>query len=39
MTDIRLTGTAWFSWVTDQVAAGAAGQTVAMLDWDDSSRT
>ena len=35
MTDIRLTGTAWFSWVTDQVAAGAAGQTVAQLDWDD----
>ncbi len=29
MTDIRLTGTAWFSWVTDQVAAGAAGQSVA----------
>jgi type II secretion system protein G len=35
MTDIRLTGTAWFSWVTDQVSAGAAGQTVAELDWDD----
>jgi prepilin-type N-terminal cleavage/methylation domain-containing protein len=34
MTDIRLTGTAWFSWVTDQVAAGAAGQSVAQLDWD-----
>ena len=35
MTDIRLTGTAWFSWVTDQVSAGAAGQQVAELDWDD----
>jgi len=34
MTDIRLTGTAWFSWVTDQVSAGAAGQNVAILDWD-----
>jgi type II secretion system protein G len=35
MTDIRLSGTAWFSWVTDQVSAGAAGQTVSVLDWDD----
>jgi len=35
MTDIRLTGTAWFSWVTDQMSAGAAGQNVAVLDWDD----
>jgi general secretion pathway protein G len=35
MTDIRLTGTAWFSWVTDQVSAGAAGQTVSELKWDD----
>jgi general secretion pathway protein G len=35
MTDIRLTGTAWFSWVTDQVAAGAAGQSVNALDWDE----
>ena len=35
MTDIRLTGTAWFSWVTDQVSAGAAGQRSADLDWDD----
>jgi type II secretion system protein G len=33
MTDIRLTGTAWFSWVTDQVGAGAAGQSVNVLDW------
>ena len=35
MTDIRLTGTAWFSWVTDQVSAGSAGQTVSTLDWDE----
>jgi prepilin-type N-terminal cleavage/methylation domain-containing protein len=34
MTDIRLSGTAWFSWVTDQMSAGAAGQTVSELDWD-----
>lgn len=33
MTDIRLTGTAWFSWVTDQVSAGAAGQQINTLDW------
>ena len=33
MTDIRLTGTAWFSWVTDQVSAGAAGQEITELDW------
>jgi type II secretion system protein G len=33
MTDIRLSGTAWFSWVTDQMSAGAAGQTVSELDW------
>ena len=35
MTDIRLAGTAWFSWVTDQVAAGAAGQKSPTLDWDE----
>jgi type II secretory pathway pseudopilin PulG len=35
MTDIRLVGTAWFSWVTDQVSAGAAGATTTVLDWDD----
>ncbi|HVR28358.1 MAG TPA: prepilin-type N-terminal cleavage/methylation domain-containing protein [Thermoanaerobaculia bacterium] len=35
MTDIRLTGTAWFSWVTDQVAAGAAGASANLLDWSD----
>jgi type II secretory pathway pseudopilin PulG len=33
MTDIRLSGTAWFSWVTDQVSAAAAGQQVSELDW------
>jgi len=36
MTDIRLTGTAWFSWVTDQVSAGSAGAAaLATLDWSD----
>jgi type II secretory pathway pseudopilin PulG len=35
MTDIRLSGTAWFSWVTDQVSASAAGATVNVLNWDD----
>ena len=35
MTDIRLSGTAWFSWVTDQMSAGAAGQTISVLDWDE----
>jgi len=35
MTDIRLTGTAWFSWVTDQVSAGAAGQEISELKWDE----
>src|SRR5262245_1277132 len=33
MTDIRLTGTAWFSWITDQVSAGAAGQDITELKW------
>ena len=33
--DIRNIGTAWFSWMTDQVSASAAGQaTVYELDWD-----
>ena len=32
--DIRNIGTAWFSWMTDQVSAGAAGQTVNQLEWD-----
>ena len=31
--DIRNIGTAWMSWVTDQVSAGAAGQTVQTLVW------
>ena len=35
MTDIRLSGTAWFSWVTDQVSATAAGQQVSDLNWGD----
>ena len=29
--DIKLVGTAWFSWVTDQVSAASAGQT--QIDW------
>ncbi len=33
MTDIRLGGTAWFSWITDQVSAGAAGAPVSNFDW------
>ena len=33
MTDIRLTGTAWFSWLTDQVGAAAAGQAIDVFDW------
>ena len=35
MTDIRLSGTAWFSWLTDQVSAGAAGASVSNFDWSD----
>jgi prepilin-type N-terminal cleavage/methylation domain-containing protein len=35
MTDIRLSGTAWFSWITDQVSAGAAGAAVSNFDWSD----
>ena len=31
MSDMRATGTAWMSWLTDQVGAGAAGQTE--VDW------
>ncbi|MEE2777155.1 MAG: prepilin-type N-terminal cleavage/methylation domain-containing protein [Acidobacteriota bacterium] len=33
MTDIRLAGTAWFSWITDQVGSGAAGAVVSTFDW------
>ncbi|MDX1384947.1 MAG: prepilin-type N-terminal cleavage/methylation domain-containing protein [Thermoanaerobaculia bacterium] len=34
MTDIRLTGTAWFSYITDQVGAASAGQPVSStFDW------
>jgi len=35
MTDIRLTGTAWFSWVTDQVGSASAGASINLLDWSD----
>ena len=31
--DIRNLGTAWMSWVTDQVSAGSAGLAVKQLDW------
>ncbi len=31
--DMRNLGTAWMSWVTDQVSAGSAGLTVKQLDW------
>ena len=33
--DIRNIGTAWYSWMTDQSSASAAGQTVTLgvLDW------
>jgi len=37
MTDIRLVGTSWLSWLTDQSSAAAAGQQVVpggrLLDW------
>jgi prepilin-type N-terminal cleavage/methylation domain-containing protein len=33
MTDIRLSGTAWFSWITDQVGAAAAGAQTQTFDW------
>ena len=39
MTDIRLGGTAWFSWITDQVSAGAAGAPVSTFDWSDFEET
>ncbi len=31
--DLKAVGTAWMSWVTDQVSAGAAGLTAQQLDW------
>ena len=33
MADMKHTGTAWFSWLTDQVGAAAAGQINVQLDW------
>ena len=34
MSDIHFVGTAWLSWLTDQVSASAAGQQqTAMFDW------
>jgi prepilin-type N-terminal cleavage/methylation domain-containing protein len=32
--DIRNIGTAWMSWVTDQMSAAAAGQAAQTFDWD-----
>jgi prepilin-type N-terminal cleavage/methylation domain-containing protein len=32
--DIRNIGTAWMSWVTDQMSAGAAGAAQPFFDWD-----
>src|SRR5688572_19709657 len=32
--DIRNIGTAWMSWVTDQMSAGAAGQQTEPFSWD-----
>ena len=31
--DIRNIGTAWMSWVTDQMSAAAAGQSTTPFDW------
>ncbi len=31
--DIRNIGTAWMSWVTDQMSASAAGQTAQQFNW------
>ena len=33
--DIRNIGTAWMSWVTDQMSAAAAGQSTQTFDWAD----
>ncbi len=33
MTDMRLMGTSWLSWITDQAGAMAAGQEVKTFDW------
>jgi len=33
MSDIRLIGVAWMSWVTDQSGSAAAGQQVSDFDW------
>ena len=35
--DIRNIGTAWMSWVTDQMSAAAAGAETFSWDWEDSS--
>lgn len=33
--DMRNVGGAWFTWLTDQLSAASAGQTVASFDWAD----
>ena len=37
--DIRNIGTAWMSWVTDQMSASAAGAASATFDWSDDLGT
>jgi len=36
MSDMRLVGTSWLSWLTDQASASAAGQST--LDWSEYTR-
>jgi prepilin-type N-terminal cleavage/methylation domain-containing protein len=33
MADMKLVGTSWFSWLTDQYGAAAAGQSQITVDW------
>ena len=35
MSDMRSVGTSWFSWITDQLGAAAAGSTQLTLEWGD----
>jgi hypothetical protein len=37
MADMRNLGTAWTSWLTDQLSAGAAGSASNTFDWDFNS--
>lgn len=34
--DVRAVGSAWFSWVTDQLSAASAGSSAQTFDWDDT---